>query len=614
MSSNTTNSMGTSGAATDSGDSRLTGRQWIILVVLSLSLAIIIIDASIVNVTLPAISNDFKASIPDLQWITSSYALVYAALLITFGRLSDTLGRRLLFILGVVAFGVGSVIVGAANGVDIIIVGRVIQGIGAAMASPSTLSILSVSFTGRSRGIAFGIWGATAGAGGALGPLLGGVFTTNFSWRWAFLINVPIVIIAVIGSLLFVAESRDESSRHQTDLGGIILASLGFAAIVLGFIEAPTYGWIRPTTTAFTVASYSWPTTAPVSLPMVAFIAGVILLAAFVLCEHWLAQRGKEPLFDFQLLRFTGFRFGLLTVGVVALGEFGILFILSLYLQEVRGLTALNTGLLLLPFAGGAFITAPIAGVLSSRFGAKWIISLGMVLEATSIFLISRVIQIDTPFTLFIPIFLLYGIGLGLSIAQLTNVVLSTIPPQFSGIGSGANNTLRQVGAAIGVAILGAVLTSQVTAVSTTRLAQSTVIPTMIKPAVQQLINQGEPKEVVLPVVRHIVDGINSQNGPTGAAGGPPPGVISVPPTTGGADGGAPTGATGGPPKLDEEAIVHATSVILDNAQTQGTRVAGLFAAAFVLLGAICSLLIPNIEPGEENERRKAEALAPSAD
>lgn len=614
MSSNTTNWMGTSGAATDSGDSRLTGRQWIILVVLSLSLAIIIIDASIVNVTLPAISNDFKASIPDLQWITSSYALVYAALLITFGRLSDTLGRRLLFILGVVAFGVGSVIVGAANGVDIIIVGRVIQGIGAAMASPSTLSILSVSFTGRSRGIAFGIWGATAGAGGALGPLLGGVFTTNFSWRWAFLINVPIVIIAVIGSLLFVAESRDESSRHQTDLGGIILASLGFAAIVLGFIEAPTYGWIRPTTTAFTVASYSWPTTAPVSLPMVAFIAGVILLAAFVLCEHWLAQRGKEPLFDFQLLRFTGFRFGLLTVGVVALGEFGILFILSLYLQEVRGLTALNTGLLLLPFAGGAFITAPIAGVLSSRFGAKWIISLGMVLEATSIFLISRVIQIDTPFTLFIPIFLLYGIGLGLSIAQLTNVVLSTIPPQFSGIGSGANNTLRQVGAAIGVAILGAVLTSQVTAVSTTRLAQSTVIPTMIKPAIQQLINQGEPKEVVLPVVRHIVDGINSQNGPTGAAGGPPPGVISVPPTTGGADGGAPTGATGGPPKLDEEAIVHATSVILDNAQTQGTRVAGLFAAAFVLLGAICSLLIPNIEPGEENERRKAEALAPSAD
>src|SRR6185312_10563413 len=170
--------------------------------------------------------------------ISSSYALVYAALLITFGRLSDTLGRRLIFIIGVSTFGVGSIVVGASGGVGIIIVGRIIQGIGAAMASPSTLSILSVSFTGRSRGIAFGIWGATAGAGGALGPLLGGVFTTNFSWRWAFLINIPIVIIAVVGALLFVAESRDESSRHQTDFGGIILASLGFAAIVLGFIEA----------------------------------------------------------------------------------------------------------------------------------------------------------------------------------------------------------------------------------------------------------------------------------------------------------------------------------------------------------------------------------------
>lgn len=605
MSSDTTSPSSTTA---DSNGAGLTGRQWVVLIVLSLSLAIIIIDASIVNVTLPAISNEFKASIPDLQWISSSYALVYAALLIAFGRLSDTLGRRLMFILGVIAFGAGSVIVGAASGVDIIIAGRVIQGIGAAMASPSTLSILSVSFTGRSRGIAFGIWGATAGAGGALGPLLGGIFATNFSWRWAFLINVPIVIIAVIGGLLFVAESRDESARHQTDFAGIILASLGFAAVVLGFIEAPTYGWVIPTTTAFTAGSYSWPTTAPVSLPMAAFIAGVILLTAFALCELWLARRGKEPIFDFRLLRFTGFRFGLLTVGVVALGEFGILFILSLYLQEARGLTALNTGLLLLPFAGGAFVTAPIAGALSSRFGAKWIISLGMVVEATAIFLISQVTQTDTPLGYFIPIFLLYGVGLGLSIAQLTNVVLSTIPPQFSGAGSGANNTLRQVGAAIGVAILGAILTSQVASVSSAQLARNTVIPTALKPTIQQLVNQGQPKEVILPAVRHIVVGINSQMSQGSVAGGPPPGVVVGPPA---GSGGAPTGTpAGAPPRLDEGAIVHATSVILDSAQTQGTRAAGVFAAVFVLLGALCSLLIPNSEPGEGDERRKDAALA----
>lgn len=563
-------------AAPDSG--RVTGRQWITLVVLSLSLAIIIIDASIVNVTIPAISNEFGASIPDLQWISSSYALVYASLLITFGRLSDTYGRRRVFLLGVAAFGIGSIIVGAAGGVGVIIAGRVLQGVGAAMASPSTLSILSVSFTGKSRGIAFGIWGATAGAGGALGPLLGGLFTTDFSWRWAFLVNVPIVALAIIGGLIFIKESRGEEGSHRTDLGGIALASLGFATIVLGFIEAPTYGWLAPTTTAFKVGGFTWPTNAAVSLSAAAFIAGGVLLTGFTLLEMALARRGKEPLFDFRLLRFVGFRFGLLTVSVVALGEFGILFILSLYLQEVRGLTALNTGLLLLPFAGGAFLTAPISGALSSRFGPKWVISTGMLLEAIAIFLISRVLQVDTPLGLFVPIFLLYGIGLGLAIAQLTNVVLSNIPPQFTGAGSGANNTLRQVGAAIGVAILGAILTSQVTSVTTAKLNQSATLPPQIKATIQRLVNQGAPKEVILPIVRGAAQGINAQQ--AGALG----------------------GSFGGQPPLSVAAITKDTGDILDQAETEGARASGLFASLFVLLGALSSLLIPNGERRKEEE------------
>ena len=582
------NNVSASGSAA-SGDPTITGRQWIVIVVLSLSLAIIIIDASIVNVTIPAISNEFKASIPDLQWISSSYALVYAALLITFGRLSDTLGRRLIFIIGISAFGAGSILVGSASGVDIILIGRVIQGLGAAMASPSTLSILSVSFTGKSRGIAFGIWGATAGAAGALGPLLGGFFTTNFSWRWAFLINIPIVIIAIIGGLVIIAESKDEGAQHTLDIGGIILASFGFAAIVLGFIEAPTYGWISPTTTAFTLGSFTWTTTAAVSLSLVAFVVGVVLLTSFVAYEQFLARRGREPLFNFSLLRFAGFRFGLLTVFVVALGEFGILFVLSLYLQEARGLTALNTGLLLLPFAGGSFLTAPVAGILSTRFGPKWVISVGMLLEATAIFLISRIVQVDTPLGVFVPIFLLYGIGLGLAIAQLTNVVLSNIPPQFSGTGSGANNTLRQVGVAIGVAILGAILTSQVATISTAQLRTNTVIPPLLKPTIQQLVNAGQPKEVIVTVVRNVAQGINSQQ----------PGNIP---------GGAP-----GQPTLDIAAITHATGAILDDAETQGTRDAGLFAAIFVFLGALSSLLIPNPPRSGDSEDNDEDDKTPMA-
>jgi EmrB/QacA subfamily drug resistance transporter len=554
-------------------DAGLSGRQWLILTVLSLSLAMIIIDASIVNVTIPAISREFHASIPDLQWMSSSYALVYAALLITFGRLSDTLGRRLIFMIGIAAFGAGSIVVGASSGVAVIIVGRVIQGVGAAMASPSTLSILSVSFTGRSRSIAFGIWGATAGAGGALGPLLGGFFTTDFTWRLAFLINVPIAVAAIAGALLLIPESKDETSRHSLDLGGIVLASIGFAALVLGFIEAPTYGWLTPTTTnTFRLDSLTWATSAPISLSGAAFVVGVVALAGFVLYELALTRQGREPLFDFRLLRYIDFRFGLLTVSVVALGEFGILFILSLYLQEVRNLSALDTGLLLLPFAGGAFLTAPIAGVLSARVGPKWVISTGMLLEATAIFLISRVVAVDTPLGLFVPIFLLYGIGLGLAIAQLTNVVLSNIPPQFAGTGSGANNTLRQVGAAIGVAILGAILTSQATAVSTSQLQQSTVIPAAVKPVIQELVDQGQPKDVVLIVVGGVVSKINTE-------------LAKVETTP-----------HDGPPLLDETAILQSTATILNHAETEGTRSAGLFAALFVFLGAMCSLLIPNPE------------------
>lgn len=320
------------------------------------------------------------------------------------------------------------------------------------------------------------------------------------------------------------------------------------------------------------------PTYAHVAEAYSAFVIGVVSLSGFVVYELWLTRQGQEPLFDFRLLRFIGFRFGLLTVSVVALGEFGILFILSLYLQEVRNLSALDTGLLLLPFAGGAFITAPLAGVLSARIGPKWVISTGMTLEATSIFLISRMVQVDTPLGLFVPIFMVYGIGLGLAIAQLTNVVLSNIPPQFAGTGSGANNTLRQVSAAIGVAILGAVLTSQATSVSTMQLSQNTVIPSAVKPVIQQLVDQGQPKDVILIVVQNVVGTINTQLAKTSVAG------------------------HGGPPLLNETAILSSTATILNHAETQGTRTAGVFAALFVFLGALCSLLIPN---PEDHRRRR---------
>jgi EmrB/QacA subfamily drug resistance transporter len=565
-----------------------TTRQWLSLVILSLSLAIIILDASVVNVTLPAIRKQFGATLVDLEWISATYAVVYGSFIITWGRLGDMLGRRRIFMAGIATFIIGSSMVGFANSIGIIIAGRAVQGMGAAMSSPATLSILSATFTGKARGIAFGVWGATAGIGGVLGPLLGGWFTTNVTWQWAFLINIPIGIIAIIGSLLFVDESRDTRAKHSLDIIGIILITVGLATAIFGLTEGQTYGWLTPKLT-FTLASFSWPT-GGISLPLTMFIVAVVFIATFVCYEIFLLKHEREPLFNFSLLRFPAFRFGLFTVAIVALGEFGILFIMSLYLQGVRGLTAFDTGVTLLPFAIGSFITAPLAGLLSSRFGPKWIVTVGMLTESLALLLLSLVIQVDTPRIEFVPIFLLYGMGLGLAIAQLTSVVLSDIPAQNYGEGSGANNTLRQVGAAIGVAILGAVLASAISTTGANQLSKNTIIPDAIKPAIQSNFDAGSASSGSVPTIS-IQGGGNAQPG----AGGPPAGSF---------------------PSI---AVIGAEIKNIYNlGATDGTRNAARLASFFVFMGACSSLLIPgrrreNEQLAEEKESKSLEDV-PGAD
>jgi len=549
-------------------ESKPTARQWLSLVILSLALGIIILDASVVNVTLPAIRKEFNATPADLEWISATYAVVYGAFIITWGRLGDMFGRRRIFMAGIATFIIGSSMVGFSNSIAMIILGRAVQGMGAAMSSPATLSILSATFTGRARSIAFGVWGATAGIGGVLGPLLGGWFTTNVTWQWAFLINIPIGIIAITGALLFVDESRDSTRKHSIDVIGIILISVGLATAIFGLTEGQTYGWITPKAT-FTIGSFSWPS-GGISLSMTMFIIAAICIGTFVWYEMWIRRRGKEPLFDFGLLRYPAFRFGLFTVAIVALGEFGILFIMSLYLQGVRGLTAFDTGVTLLPFAIGSFLTAPFAGFLASRFGPKWIVTIGMLTEAIALFLLSLIIQPDTARVAFLPIFLLYGMGLGLAIAQLTSVVLSDIPPQNYGEGSGANNTLRQVGAAIGVAILGAVLASTISASASTLLSKNTVIPEAIKPAIQSSFDAGDASSGNISSISIPSGGNSRPNSGQPGAGGPPPG--SFPSMT---------------------VIVQEVKNIYDVAATDGTRNAARVASFFVFLGACSSLLIP---------------------
>ena len=535
-------------------------KQLVILLVLSLMLAIIVIDSTIVNITLPSIAKDFAISVKNLEWITSLYALVFGSFLLTWGKLGDEFGRKKIFVAGIVLFIVGSISVGESPNLSYMLVGRGLQGFGAAMASPSTLSILTTTFTGKARGVAFGVWGAVAGASAPLGLLLGGYFTTYISWRWAFFVNVPIGVVALVGALIVIKESRFRDANYTTDYVGVTLITASLASLLFGFIEAQTYGWVTPKE-PFTAGSFTWPLT-NISVPAVAFIVGTVLLAGFVFWELRRQRKGRVPLFDLSLFQYKGFRFGILTVTIVAMGEFGVIFFLSIYFQIVRGLSAIDSGITFLPLGIALFITAPMAGILSSRIGPKWIITLGMVLEATALFSLSQIATINNPIAYFYPILVVYGAGIGLAVGQLTNSVLTSVPWQKAGVGSGANGTVRQVGSAFGVAVIGAVLVAQIASIGQADLAASPIIPSALKASLSAVFNAG---------------------------------------LVGGAAPSLPAGVAGTP-------IGSAITAIFNDAITQGTRWAAITAGIFVSLGAVSSLLIPNVRPRGETAAAKTPA------
>lgn len=544
-----------------SAGERLGRQQWLILFTLALGLAIVIIDSTIVNVAIPSIRKEFGATLQDLEWVNSVYSLIFAALIVTFGRVGDQIGRKRIFIAGVTVFVLGSLLAGLASSISTLIAARALQGLGAAMTSPSTLSIISSTFTGRMRGVAFGVWGGVAGAAAALGPLLGGWLTTNASWRWAFLINLPIGLLAVVGAARLITESRESRRKLTFDIPGIILVGLGVGAVVFGLIEGQTHGWWAPRD-VFHLGGVIWPLTS-VSITPVSFLIGFIALAVFTFWEVRFKRQGGDPLFDFSLLRLRGFRFGLITVAIVALGEFGVIFVLSLYLQGVIGLSAFDTGVTFLPFALATLVFAPSAGLLSARFGPKWVVTTGMLLEAIAIFLISQLLSVDSSRVTLALILVIYGAGVGLAIAQLTNVVLSEIPPQQMGVASGANNTIRQVGAALGIAIIGAILTAQITSAASSELNASNVIPSPVKAQIAMSIASGAISE--------------SQ--------------FTVPGTQ---------------PGAENTAMGKEITRIFQVSFVNGARSAARIASLFVLLGAISSLFIPNVVA-----RQRRTAVAP---
>lgn len=442
---------------TETVPAALTGKKrWVALLFLALGVAMIILDATVVNVAIPTMVKDLGLSTTDAEWVNAIYSLLFASLLLLSGRLSDIVGRRLMFVLGVAGFGIASILVASSENAQALIGARALQGIAAAMILPASLSVLNAVYRGKDRAIAFAVWGATIGGMAAMGPLVGGWLTTNASWHWAFLINVPIAILVVVGVLLLVPETKDTLDKRGIDLPGMLLGTFGLAALVFGLIEGQNYGWLKPKK-EFSAGGFTWPFD-NISAPGVALALAAILLGLFVLVEARRRRAGRVVMVDLALFRIRTFANGNAVAALVSLGEFGLLFILPLFLQSVIGYTALETGVILLALALGSFIASGAGAGMARRMGPVPVLRIGMALEVVGVLWITLVLSTSVTGWAMAPGLFVYGLGVGFATAQLTGVILSEVPVSESGMASAVQSTSRQVGAAIGTALLGAVL------------------------------------------------------------------------------------------------------------------------------------------------------------
>lgn len=443
--------------STDCSTIEISGRKkWIGLGVLAAGLSMIVLDGTIVGVALPVLIHELSLSLNDAQWVNGIYAVVFAALLLTAGRLGDRLGRRRMFIVGVVIFMAGSAWAAFATGGATLIAARVVQGFGGAFILPSTLSTVNATFRGKDRAVAFGIWGAVIAGMAAFGPLLGGWLTSSFSWQWIFIVNLPFGLLVLVGIVLTVPESKATIHARGIDVDGLLLSALGFGGVVFALIEGPNLGWWIPTRD-FSMLGWVWPASASISLAPIVGAIGMAALVLFVLWERHRARIGRSAILDVSLFSVATFRWGNLTALCVAIGEFGLLFVLPLFIVNVLGLSTLGAGLVLAAMGIGAFISGALARRLSARMGPVNVVVLGLTLEIIGVTVTALFLTPSMPPVVLAGLLVVYGLGLGLASAQLTGTVLVDIPTAQSGQGSATQSTVRQVGTALGTALIGAV-------------------------------------------------------------------------------------------------------------------------------------------------------------
>ncbi|HTK16027.1 MAG TPA: MFS transporter [Acidimicrobiia bacterium] len=411
--------------------------RWWVLGVLCLSLLVIIVDNSILNVALPHLQTDLHATFSQLQWMVDSYTLVFACLLLTAGSLGDRFGRKGALQLGMVVFGAGSLLSAFATSPSQLIATRAIMGIGGAFIMPSTLSLITNVFPPEERGRAISYWAAIAGVGVALGPISGGLLLEHFYWGSIFLVNLPIVAVALTAGVYLLPKSRDPS-HPRLDLVGASLSIVGLLSLVYGIIEGPTKGW-----TSTTILG--------------AFAIAAVVLGAFA----WWELKSSHPMLNLQVFENARFSAASLGIMLIFFAMFGSTFLLTQYLQSVMGFSALRAGAALLPWAAIMLVVAPLSARLSERFGSKLVVGTGMSFATLSLLLISTLPSTDISYLRdVLPRLVLMAIGMGLVMAPATESIMGSLPRAKAGVGSAMNDTTRQVGGALGVAVVGSVMLS----------------------------------------------------------------------------------------------------------------------------------------------------------
>ena len=412
-------------------------RKWWTLASVAFALFMIMLDNTVVNVALPSIKKDLGISLSSLEWVVSGYALSFAVLMLTGGKLADMFGRRRIFVIGLLIFALSSLACGLATGAVFLIIARVVQGVGAALMLPATLSIITATFPPKERGTALGIWAGVSALALAIGPLVGGLISEHIGWNWIFYINVPVGFIGIAAALLVIRESKDTSHEQRLDAPGLITSGVAFFAFVFALIESSRFGWTSATTLGL-------------------FALGVLGIVAFVAVE----SKQRLPMFDLALFRNATFVGANVVALLVTLAMFGVFFYISLYMQDIRHFSATRAGATFLPMTLLIIFVAPLAGRFSDRLGSRGLMTAGMTMTGLSLLVFAR-LEPHSSFWVMLPALIVGGAGMALVMTPMTAAAMSAVPVDKAGVGSGMLNTFRQVGGALGIAVMGAILSNR---------------------------------------------------------------------------------------------------------------------------------------------------------